>query len=56
MKTNGTIATLTFELPKDIKKDYAGEIVATYNEENVFDIDMNNVQFDIINGKILINK
>ena len=56
IKTNGVYATLTFELPTDLKTDFSGNIIATYNEENVFDIDMNNVQFDTINGKILISK
>ena len=56
IKTNGVYATLTFELPTDLKADFSGNIIATYNEENVFDIDMNNVQFDTINGKILISK
>ena len=56
IKSNGTFATLTFELPKDLKSDFSGSIIATYNAENVFDIDMNNVQFETINGKILISK
>ena len=52
--TNGTIATLTFKI-KESAPLGKHAITVTYNPDNVFDFDENNVYFDVVNGKITVN-
>lgn len=50
-KTNGTVATLTFEI-LDTAPEGKSEISLTYDPEDVFDINFNNVTFGIENGYV----
>lgn len=50
-KTNGTVATLTFEI-LDTAPEGKSEISLTYDPEDVFDINFNNVTFDVQNGYV----
>ena len=51
---NGTVATLTFEIKNGTA---AGEypITVTYDEDNVFDVDDDNVAFAVKNGKVSVS-
>ena len=51
--TNGTVALLTFKV-KDTAKACDTEITITYDPEDVYDYDMNNVDFAVENGTITV--
>lgn len=50
-KTNGTVATITFKI-LDTATEGKSEISLTYDPEDVFDLDFNNVTFDVQNGYV----
>lgn len=50
VKANGTFATLTFFVASDIPENYDAKISLTYDEDEFFDIDYNNVPFEAVNG------
>lgn len=50
-KTNGVVATLTFKI-LDTAPNGKSEISLTYDPEDVFDVDFNNVTFDVENGYV----
>ena len=52
---NGVIATLSFEVKKNIKQDKY-PITLKYNEEDVFNISFNNVIFSVENGSLTVVK
>ncbi len=51
--TNGVVAVLTFTV-LDTAADGETAITATYNPNDVFDYDMNNVAFDVVNGTVTV--
>ena len=53
---NGTIATLTFKVNDDAEKGKLYPIELSYNYDNydIYDKDINPIQFDMINGGIFI--
>ena len=56
MRFNGTVATITFKLPKGLKEGDVANLAITYENGNIFDADMNNVKTDVIGGKLFITK
>ncbi len=51
--TNGVVAVLTFTV-LDTAADGETAITATYNPNDVFDYDYNNVAFDVVNGAVTV--
>jgi len=51
---SGTIATLTFQLDNKLQSEDSREIRITYKQGNIFDINMKNIKFETVNGKIII--
>ncbi len=51
---NGTILTLTFEVPSDLKSGDKLDISVVYPESTIYNADLDDVNFDIINGSIVI--
>lgn len=50
---SGALATLTFKVAEDAPSgDYI--VALSYDEENVFDVDFNNVSFETVAGKITV--
>lgn len=56
LKFNGTVATIIFKLPKELKAGDVTDFAITYESGNIFDADMNNVKTDVIGGKLFITK
>ncbi len=52
--STGKLVEVTFKIPNDAQPTDTYEIYLTFNEENIFDVDMNNVSFDTIAGIIEI--
>lgn len=52
---NGTVATLTFTVSESAPAGYSAKIHLTYDPEDVFDDDFNNVDCDIFDGEVKIN-
>lgn len=48
--TNGTVATLTFTVPKDAEGNY--EVNISYSVGNIYDGDLNDIYVNIVNGGI----
>ena len=53
--TNGVIATITFKVKDTAVCGDASEITVTYDAENVFDKDLNNVEIGVLNGEVTID-
>lgn len=51
---NGTVATLTFKVSDKAPANYKADITLTYDPEDIFDIDMDNVTCDIVDGAVSI--
>lgn len=54
INTNGLLATLTFEISQNAGDNITSNISITYDEDDVFDGDYNNVALNITNGCINI--
>lgn len=52
VNNNGTMATLEFKILDNAK---TGDITVSYDEENVFDSQFNNVKFSTVSGKVTVN-
>ncbi len=52
--TNGTILNLTFTIPKDAQDDAVYNISLSYNQGEIYDNDMNDVNVEIVNGSIAV--
>ncbi len=54
MTANGVLATLTFKVKADCAVGDEAVITVSYDPENVFDLNLNNIEFDTVNGAILV--
>lgn len=54
ISTNGLLATLTFTISESAVDGETLEITATYDEDNVFDSDFNNIPLNVTNGSVMV--
>lgn len=52
--SNGTFATLTFKISDNAPSDYVADIILTYDEDDVFNADFENVPLSVVNGYVKI--
>ena len=52
--SNGTVATLTFKVKEGVECDSETAISITYDAENVFDVNFNNVEIGTIDGTVTV--
>ncbi len=52
---NGTVATLTFAISEDAPDKYEANVTLTYDPEDVFDGDFNNVDVKMVDGKVTVS-
>ena len=52
-KVNGVIATLRFEILAPCAAS-ADTVSITYDEDEIYNVDMNNVYFDVVNGSVTV--
>lgn len=52
---NGTVATLTFAISEDAPDKYEAYVTLTYDPEDIFDGDFNNVDVKMVDGKITVS-
>ncbi len=50
--TNGNFAVLTFFVSNNMPEKYRAEITVTYDEDDIFDADYNNVPVEVVNGYV----
>ena len=55
-KFNGTIATLQFEVSDEAEEGDVAEIAITFDEDNVFDANLENVAMKVENGLITVHE
>ena len=53
--TNGTVATITFKVKDTAVCGDSSDITVTYDPENVFDKDLNNVEIGLMNGSVEVD-
>lgn len=51
---DGIIATMHFKVSDDVEPGYKAKVQLTYNEDDVFDFDFNNVNLQVVNGGVNI--
>ena len=51
---NGVFATLTFKVAETATNGYNAAIIVTYDEDNVFDADLDNVLLTVTNGSVTV--
>lgn len=56
VKSNDTIATLTFKVSKKVVKGYKALVEIRGFDDDVFDADLNNVQYSCVNGGVRIKR
>ena len=49
---NGVFATLTFTVSEDAADNYVAKVNVSYDENNVFDFDLNNLPLNVQNGQV----
>ena len=52
--SNGTFATLTFKISDNAPSDYVADIILTYDADDVFNADFENVPLNVVNGYVEI--
>lgn len=50
--TNGNFATLTFSVSNNMPARHHADITVTYDEDDIFDADYNNVPVEVVNGYV----
>ena len=53
---NGTVATLSFDVSEDAEESYEAEIALSFDEDNVFDANLDNVALNVVNGKVTVHE
>ncbi len=54
VSADGTFATLTFKISEDAEDNYAAIISVTYDPDDVFDSNLDNVDMAVVNGGVMI--
>lgn len=54
VNSNGTFATLTFKISDNAPSDYVADIILTYDADDVFNADFENVPLNVVNGYVEI--
>lgn len=52
---NGILVTFTFKVKDTCKSGDVAEIIINYDENNVYDVNMTNVKFHVVNGSVTVD-